>query len=242
MASFVKFDSRPRLRRPVLIEGLPGIGGVGKLAADFLAEELGARRIARIYSEHLPPHLTVDDECKASMACHEVRYAEGKDGHDLVFLLGDYQGSSLEGQFLLSETVFRMILEFDPSMVITLAGYGDGEERPSPRVLGAVSDTSMKPRLEACGVTFSPGEPEGGVVGAAAALAGLGEAYGVDSACLMGETTGTSADPAAAARVADCVARLLGLEVDVSKLLEGGEPDAEAKEQVPDKGDLSYFG
>ena len=241
MASFVKFDSRPRLRRPVLIEGLPGIGGVGKLVADFLADELGAERMARIYSEHLPPHLTVDDECKTSMACQEIRYVERDDG-DLVFLLGDYQGSSLEGQFILSETVFRMILEFDPSMVITLAGYGDGEERPSPRVLGAVSDTSMKPRLESCGVTFSPGEPEGGVVGAAAALVGLGEAYGVDSVCLMGETAGTSADPAAASRVAECVARMLGLEVDASKLLDSEESDTVVKEQEPDKGDLSYFG
>lgn len=29
----------PKLNSPILIEGLPGIGNVGKIAADFLVEE-----------------------------------------------------------------------------------------------------------------------------------------------------------------------------------------------------------
>ena len=37
MASSVSYDFRPALRTPVLIEGLPGVGNVGKLAADILA-------------------------------------------------------------------------------------------------------------------------------------------------------------------------------------------------------------
>ena len=35
----------PRLNKPVFIEGLPGIGNVGKIAVDFLIEELGAKKI-----------------------------------------------------------------------------------------------------------------------------------------------------------------------------------------------------
>ena len=41
MASSVSYDSRPALRRPVFIEGLPGVGNIGKLAADLICEQLG---------------------------------------------------------------------------------------------------------------------------------------------------------------------------------------------------------
>ncbi len=40
----------PQLRDPVFIEGLPGIGLVGKLAADHLIQELGAVKFAELYS------------------------------------------------------------------------------------------------------------------------------------------------------------------------------------------------
>ncbi len=237
MANFVRYDARPALKSPILVEGLPGIGGVGKLAADFLAESLGAKRMARLYSDRLPPHASVDSECKASLACHELRYVEDVGGHDVVFLLGDYQGIGLDDQYVLSETVFRILLENDPHMVIALAGYGFGE---GSRVLGAVSNPSLKQRLEGCGVSFVPGEPEGGIVGAAAALVGLGEIYGVDAVCLMGETVGTVADPAAAARVAESAAKILGVDLDVSPLAEGQAEDGDAEAHGSDR--LSYYG
>ena len=193
--------------------------------------------MARIYSDHLPPHVRVDSDCKASLACHELRYVKDVGRHDVVFLLGDYQGIGLDDQYILSETVFRMLLEYDPYMIVALAGYGFGE---GSRVLGAVSDLSLKERMEGCGVTFVPGEPEGGIVGAAAALVGLGEAYGVDAVCLMGETSGNDADPAAAARVAESAAKILGVEVDVSALAESRDIDVEADMSGSDG--PSYYG
>jgi len=35
----------PKLKDPILIEGLPGIGNVGKVAVDFMIDELGAVKI-----------------------------------------------------------------------------------------------------------------------------------------------------------------------------------------------------
>ncbi len=43
-----------RLKNPILVEGLPGIGLVGKLAAEHLIKELKAEKVAEIYSEHFP--------------------------------------------------------------------------------------------------------------------------------------------------------------------------------------------
>jgi len=37
------------LNEPILIEGLPGIGHVGKLVAEHIIDELGAKKIIEIY-------------------------------------------------------------------------------------------------------------------------------------------------------------------------------------------------
>ena len=41
----VKTGKVPKLNKPVLIEGLPGIGNVGKVSVDFVVEELKASKI-----------------------------------------------------------------------------------------------------------------------------------------------------------------------------------------------------
>ena len=40
----------PKLDDPIFIEGLPGIGNVGKLAVDFIVEEVKARPCRSFFS------------------------------------------------------------------------------------------------------------------------------------------------------------------------------------------------
>ena len=44
MSFEVKQILKPVLNKPILIEGLPGIGNVGKIAADFMAGNLNAKK------------------------------------------------------------------------------------------------------------------------------------------------------------------------------------------------------
>lgn len=247
MANLVSYDCRPALRNPVFIEGLPGVGNVGKLAADLMSEQLGAKRFARIYSDDLPPQVVLDDECVAETACCELWYADIGD-RDAVFLLGSFQGTTPAGQYSLSEFTFRMVLPYDPSMIITLGGYGTGQLVPAPRVLGAVSDASLKPALEAVGVGFYPGEPQGGIVGAAAMILGFGKMYGIPSACIMGETSGYIVDHRSARNVVNALAALIGVDVDTSSFqeqIDGIEAASEAvtaQSQAPEEPeDLVYI-
>ena len=39
---------------PVLIEGLPGLGLVGKIALRYLIKQLKAKKVAYLYSPHFP--------------------------------------------------------------------------------------------------------------------------------------------------------------------------------------------
>ncbi len=215
MVNLVSYDCRPQLRCPVFIEGLPGVGNVGKLAADLVAKQTGAKRMARIYSNDLPPQVVLDGESVAETACNELWYSDLGD-RDAVFLLGDFQGTTPAGQYNLSETVFGMILPHDPSLIVTLGGYGTGQFARAPRVLGVVSETHLKPKMEAAGVGFYPGEPKDGIIGAAAMILGFGKIYGIDSVCIMGETSGYIIDYKSARNVVHALAALLGIDVDTS--------------------------
>jgi len=62
----------PDLRDPVLVEGLPGVGHVGKLAAEHLLEELDAELVRRFYTDSFPPQVTVDGDGVAELASAEL--------------------------------------------------------------------------------------------------------------------------------------------------------------------------
>ncbi|NLU03902.1 MAG: proteasome assembly chaperone family protein, partial [Methanothermobacter sp.] len=50
------------LSSPIFIEALPGIGHVGKLAADHIIDELKAVKFAELYSPSFPPQVLVDED------------------------------------------------------------------------------------------------------------------------------------------------------------------------------------
>lgn len=245
----VKYDSHPKLEHPVFIEGLPGVGNVGKIAADFLCEKLEAKRFATIYSESFPPQVMLDGDCVISLACNELYYARAKD-KDIIFLVGNYQGSTPEGQYLICDDLMRdVLLKMDPSFIYTLGGYGTGQMVDVPRVLGAVSDISIKQELSEHGVVFSPGEPAAGIVGASALFVAFGQMYDIPAACLMGETSGYFIDHKSGIALVKVLESILGLDLDKTELetksQQIDELTAKVKEiettQQP-KQDLGYIG
>ena len=56
---FLDDFSKDEVDSPILIEGLPGIGHVGKLVAEHIIHELGAKKIAQIHSIYFPPQVII---------------------------------------------------------------------------------------------------------------------------------------------------------------------------------------
>ena len=67
----IKYEHMPELNRPILIEGLPGIGNVGKIACDFLCEKIDAKKFATIYSESF---IEIFRYIYCILSCHTVNY------------------------------------------------------------------------------------------------------------------------------------------------------------------------
>ncbi len=213
----IKYCKEPELSNVTLIEGLPGVGNVGKIAADYLADHEKAEKFAEIYSRYFPPQVLIDKEGVVKLVRNELWYLKRKEG-DIVFLLGDNQAVSSEGQYLLAEACLEALDKFDMKYIFTLGGYGIGKVVEKPRVLGAATDKDMVKRLKDLGVEFSEDEPANGIVGASGLLLGLGKLRGISGACLMGETSGYLLDPKSAKIILDVLGKLLGMKIDMSDL------------------------
>ncbi len=247
----VVFKEKPRLKDPVFVEGLPGVGNVGKLAAEHLVDQLKAVKFAEIFSKYFPPQVLVNDSGVIRLVSNELYYVSRPDAaNDLVIMTGDYQGLTPDGQYELSDKTLRVLKELGVARVYTLGGYGLGRMIDKPRVLGAATDPKLVEEMKGYGVTFSKGEPGSGIVGASGLLLGLGNLYGMNSVCLMGETSGYFVDPKGAQAVLEVLAKILGVKIDFAELeakalqidqitskLKEAEPAPEPKRE-----DLGYIG
>ncbi len=208
-------DKRPVA--PVLIEGLPGIGQVGKLVAEYMIHQLGAEKIGEIHSIYLPPQVILDENGIARLARNEL-YLYHTEGKDLIFLVGDHQSTSNEGHYLLADQYCEIAEDLKVTRIYTLGGFGVGHLVNEPRVLGAINRAGLREEIAAAGVTFTRDEPGGGIVGAAGLMLALAAQRGIDAVCLMGETSGYIVDPMAAASVLSVLSKLAGVPVDPTRL------------------------
>jgi len=247
----VVFKEKPKLNDPILVEGLPGVGNVGKLAAEHMVDQLKAVKFADIYSKYFPPQVLVNDSGTIRLVCNEMFFVQRPEAaNDLVILVGDYQGLTPDGQYELSDRTLKLAKELGVKKIFTLGGYGLGKMIEKPRVLGAATDPELVDEMKKHGVTFSKGEPGSGIVGASGLLLGLGNLYGMKSVCLMGETSGYFVDPKGAQAVLEVLARILDVKIDFTELeskaeqidmitskLRDVEPHPEPKRE-----DLGYIG
>lgn len=148
----------------IMIEGLPGIGHVGKLVTEHMIHELGAVKIAEINSIHLPPQVIIQEEGVVRLCNNEIYRYFGEKG-SFLFLIGDFQGTSGEGHYLLSKAYVDLCHQLGVRRIFTLGGYGIGHFNDAIRVIAAVNHKDLRQQVEEAGGIFSEGEPGGGIMG-----------------------------------------------------------------------------
>lgn len=208
--------SKPKLKSPTVILGLPGIGLVGKIAADYLVTKLKPKKFCELYSPHFPPQVITDESGVVRLVKNEFYCFKDK-GKDFILIVGDFQGMSPESQYEISGKILDVIEKFKPKMIYTLGGLGTGKIIKSPRVHGAVNNKALILKNKKYGIIFNE-RGGGGIFGASGLLLGLGKLKGYDAICLMGETVGQVVDAKAAKVLLDMLAKVLGIKVDMKDL------------------------
>jgi len=209
------------LKDPIMVEGLPGVGHVGKLVAEHLVEELKAELIIEIYSPHFPPQVMVQEDGTIQQVRNEVYAFHGHDGQpDLLLVVGDYQSATNEGHYELTGIFLDIAQEFGVKRIYALGGYGTGQFVDKPTVLGAANNVALVEEMKKYDVVFQENEPGGGIIGVSGLLLGLGGLRGIDAVCLMGVTSGYLVDPKSAQEVLRVLCKALNIEVDMQALQE----------------------
>jgi uncharacterized protein (TIGR00162 family) len=215
-----KISKKPKLKNPILIEGLPGIGNVGKLAVEHLIDCIQATKFIELYSKDFPPQVFINTDGTISLVNNEFYYWKAKKGNqrDLILLTGDYQGLSSNGQYDIVDKILDIAEEYGVKELYTLGGYGLGHEISDPKVLCATTNINLVKTMKKYGAIFKKNEPGGGIVGASGLLLGLGKLRGFEGACLMGETPGYLVDPKSAKAVLNVLMKIIDIDVNLTAL------------------------
>ena len=219
METFVKVLEKPKLKNPLFIEGLPGIGNVGRVAAGYLVNELKMKKFAEMYSPYFLPLVILHEDAEASLLKCEFYYYKGRK-RDIVVLTGDTQSISPEGHYDVCEKVLDFTEKLGVKDVVTLGGFAEAEQVKEPKVIGAVSDKSLVKKYGKFGIDFGKEHSVGTIVGASGLLLGLAKLKGMECLCLMGETLGLPliTDPKAADKLLHVLEKILDVKIDLGKL------------------------
>lgn len=243
------------LDEPILIEGLPGVGLVGKLAVDHLVEEMENTTIRRMYSEHLPPGVGIDEDGIASLPSISVHAIE-HDEQDLLVLTGESQAQTPVGQYRVAGAVIDMAEELGVEDIVTIGGFGTGQQIDEYTVVGALAqqDEDFKHALSDAGVEFEGDRAPENIVGMSGLLLGLGTRAGMRGTGLLGITPGYYVDPGSARAVLDVLQDVFDFTIPLETLDEQAEQVQEFLEQLQElqqqqdptsqqtSEDLRYFG
>jgi len=218
----IKVFDKPKLKNPVFIEGLPGVGNIGRVAVGYMIEELGAKKLAELRSRHFFPFVMLHEDYKIHLLKNQFYYLKSgkRGGRDIIFLVGDCQSLSPDGHYEVADAILDFVKGHGVKDIITIGGLATGEIEDKPKVLGAVTDEKIMKKYKDCNIEFDAGTKVGYIVGATGLLLGLGKEKDMEGICLLGETSGFPivTDPKAAEVILDSLMKMLGLKIDMSKL------------------------
>jgi uncharacterized protein (TIGR00162 family) len=215
MVCTIEIYEKPKLRNPILIEGLPGIGFVANIATLHLINELKAKLFAEILSASFQDLALITEKGGARSPINELYYVKSNNGgRDLIIWYGNTQALTTFGQYELCGRVLDIAKELGCHYLITIGGFKKDEIKSPPEVFCAASDHEALNDAINLGAKIMVGQ----IFGVAGLLIGLGKLREFKGFSLLVETLGTFPDANAARSALLALNKFLNLNVDLSRL------------------------
>ncbi len=210
----------------------PGLRSVGKIAVNYLIDELKPILFARLFSHHFPliyatmPTYLPSPDSPGDVGADLTEDAdipsidffyEGK--NRLIFVRG-YQ-ANFDGQYEAASQTIETLKEAGVDTVFVLAGHGLGGKG----VDVAATSADLLDQMKRLGLSGGYAGPFLGFSGLAVAMSVL---RGIHAVCLFSRTTPNleepeSPDPEAARTLLDKLSEILKISLDTSKLRRSSE-------------------
>jgi hypothetical protein len=201
--------SKPALENPIFVQGLPGFGNVGKIAAHLLIKFCGAKPFMELFSPSFPDYVSVSSKG----ICHLPRYeffAAPMEKNNFIVMTGDTQPSfdDVLGHYAICGEVIDVVQKFGCRLIVTIGGMPMNEEKAQVFV-AATSPRLAQEFMDKGAVIYSKGR----IVGATGLILGLAKERGLEGLCLLGATSGFRTDRGAGFSVFKFLMKALGNEV-----------------------------
>jgi uncharacterized protein (TIGR00162 family) len=213
-ATYIKELKPIDSNNPILIEGLPGLGLVGKIAIRYLIKQLKAQKFAYLYSPHFPYFVLVNKKGNVRLLRGTFYYIKNPTGpRDVILFTGDSQSQTIEGQYEIADKMLAFAKKHNVQTIVTIGGYRM-ETQGKPKVIAAGTSQHILDNALSAGATVSStGSP---IVGTAGLILGLARFKKIDALCLLGETRGYLPDPLAARSVIEVIKNMFNLNIDLA--------------------------
>jgi uncharacterized protein (TIGR00162 family) len=211
----------PKLNKPILIVGLPGIGNVGKIAADFIIDETKAKMLYNVFSYELPNSVFVNDSNLIELPTIEMYGRKGTKGKDLIILTGDVQPAEETSSYEFCEKVLDVAEKLKVSLVITLGGIGLSDVPKKPQLFctgnapNVIKDfkKGLKLNEKLYGIV-------GPIIGVSGLMVGLAGKRKLPAVCMLAETLGHPAylGIQGAREIVKALNKKIGLNIKISRV------------------------
>ncbi|MCW4053855.1 MAG: PAC2 family protein [Candidatus Bathyarchaeota archaeon] len=216
--TYIKEFTHVEPNNPILVEGLPGLGLVGKIAIRYLIKKLNARKFAHLYSPHFPYFVLVNKKGNVRLLRGTFYFWKNENGpNDLILFTGDSQSQTIEGQYEIADRMLDFSQKHKVKTIVTIGGYRMETEKKPNVFVAATAQELLEKTLAAGAVVGSSGSP---IVGTAGLIIGLARFRNIGALCLLGETRGYLPDPLAARSVLAVLKTAFNFEVDLTGLNE----------------------
>lgn len=243
-----------KLKNSILIEGLPGIGNVGKIAADFIVDNIGAKKMFEIYSDNFPHAVFVNEKNMVELPAIEI-YHKKIGRYDMLFLAGDIQPIDEQSCYEFCNKLLDLLEKHDCKEIITMGGIGLHRIPENPLVYCTSNSKDIIKRYKTNNLNNNIYGVVGPIVGVSGLLIGLSKQRKIPAIAMLAETFGhpTYLGIKGARAILMILNEKLGLKLELSRLDEEiTEIEKEIKTKTkqlsmlqskkPRKTDVNYIG
>jgi proteasome assembly chaperone (PAC2) family protein len=200
---------KPALENPIFVQGLPGFGNVGRIAAHLLIKFCAAKPFAELYSPSFPDYVSVSSKGICHLPRYEF-YSAPMEKNNFIIMTGETQPSfdDVVAHYQVCAEIVDFIEKQDCHFIVTMGGVPITEEKAQVYVAATSPKLAME-FMEKGAVIYSKGR----IVGGTGLTLALAKERKLEGVCLLGVTTGFKADRGAGFHVFKFLMKALGKEI-----------------------------
>ena len=178
-----------KIKNPILIEGLPGIGNVGKIAMDFMIDNLKPKKVYEIHSDRFPHAVFVNEQNLVDLPTIRIFHKRVKD-QDYLFLAGDVQPIDEASCYEFCNKILDIMQDLKVKEVITMGGIGMQKVPENPQVYCTGNNKKIIDKYKSQQINCNIYGIVGPIMGVSGLLVGLAKYRDIPSIAILAETFG----------------------------------------------------